>query len=252
VAFDPDACKRIADEARKTLGDLVPTDAAEIRKSLGYGWWKHDLEAAAKLMESAGMKKDGSGKWTLPDGSAWKVPLMSMSETNPTMNRCASMVVECWKEFGVDATLDVRDNPWQIMPLGDYTANLAWTIETWGGHPDLFFFLSSWHSKFYRPSGEQAAGSNSMRWKNPELDRIIEEIQKINFDDEKGIELGREFIKLAAQEMPITPLMSYNVFTVCDETYWTGYPTSDNPYTDPVPNWANTKYMFIKLKPKSA
>lgn len=249
--FDPDACNRIAEEARKTLGDLVPTDPAEIRKSIGMGWWKYDLKAAEQLMLDAGMKRGSDGKWKLPDGSDWKVPMMSMNQSNPTMNRCASMVAECWSEFGVDTMLDARDNPWDIMSLGEYSANLAWTIETWGGHPDLFFFLSSWHSKFYQPSGTRASGSNSMRWKNPELDRIIESIQKLDFDDPKGIELGREFIKLAAQEMPITPLMAYNVFTVCDTTYFTGYPTAEDPYTDPVPNWANTKYMFIKIKPKA-
>jgi peptide/nickel transport system substrate-binding protein len=90
-----------------------------------------------------------------------------------------------------------------------------------------------------------------MRWKNPELDRIIESIQMLDFDDEKGIELGREFIKLAAQEMPITPLMAYNVFTVCDTRYFTGYPTSEDPYANPVPNWANTKYMFVRITPKA-
>ena len=40
-------------------------------------------------------------------------------------------------------------------------------------------------------------------------------------------------------------------FTVMDDTYWTGYPSAERaPYTDPVPNWANTKYMMVKLKPK--
>ena len=49
------------------------------------------------------------------------------------------------------------------------------------------------------------------------------------------------------------PLMSYNVFTMMDTTYWTGYPSAEtDPYTDPVPNWANTKYMMVKLKPASA
>ena len=175
-----------------------------------------------------------------------------MSESNPTMNRAAAAVVENWKAFGIDTTLDSQASPWPIMGSGEYTANLAWTIETWGGDPDLFFFLQSWHSKFYVPSGESAAGSNSMRWKNPELDNIIESIQSIAFDDPKGVELGLEFCKLAAQEMPITPLMAYNVFTTCDTTYFTGYPTIDDPYTDPVPNWANTKYMFVKIKPKKA
>ncbi len=57
-------------------------------------------------------------------------------------------------------------------------------------------------------------------------------------------QLGQDYIKLAVKEMPTIPLMSYNVFTMMDETYWTGYPTADNPYTNPVSNWANTKYMF--------
>jgi peptide/nickel transport system substrate-binding protein len=34
-----------------------------------------------------------------------------------------------------------------------------------------------------------------------------------------------------------------------DEYYWTGWPHIDDPYTDPVPNWANSRYMFLKLKP---
>ena len=64
-------------------------------------------------------------------------------------------------------------------------------------------------------------------------------------------ELGREYVKIAVREMPTIPLMSYNVFTVMDETYWTGYPSAESaPYTDPVPNWANTKYMMVRLKPR--
>ena len=49
--------------------------------------------------------------------------------------------------------------------------------------------------------------------------------------------------------MPIIPLMSYNVFTMMDETYWKGYPTAADPYTNPVPNWSNSRYMMVRLKP---
>ena len=93
---------------------------------------------------------------------------------------------------------------------------------------------------------------NWSRWSNPELDKIIEQIRAIAFDDPKGIELGKEFVKLAVQEMPIIPLMSYNVFTMMDETYWTGYPTAADPYTNPVPNWSNSRYMMVRLKPDAA
>jgi len=250
--YDPTAAQRIADLARQSLGELVPTDADTIKKYIGAGWWKNDLKAAEQLMLDAGMKKGGDSKWQLPDGSAFKVPLMGLGESNPTMNRAAAAVVENWKAFGIDATLDAQANLWPIMSSGEYSASFAWTIETWGGDPDLFYFLQSWHSKFYVASGEPAAGTNSMRWKNPELDQIIESIQEISFDDPKGVELGLQYCKLAAQDMPITPIMAYNVFTTMDTTYFTGYPSVDDPYTDPVPNWGNTKYMYIKIKPKKA
>jgi len=251
--YDSTAAQRIADEARKSLGDLVPTDPEIIKKYTGAGWWKYDLKAAEQLMLDAGMKKGGDGKWQLPDGSPFKLSLMSMNESNPTMNRAAAMVTENWKAFGIDTNLDSQANPWAIMSSGSYSSNLAWTIETWGGDPDLFFFLQSWHSKFYVPSGKPANGSNSMRWKNAELDKIIESIQQIPFDaTDKTVELGQQFVKLAVQEMPITPLMAYNVFTTMDTTYFTGYPSIDDPYTDPVPNWGNTKYMYLKIKPKNS
>src|SRR6185369_9656211 len=140
------AAQRIADEARKTLGDLVPTDPATIKKYTGAGWWKNDLKAAEQLMLDAGMKKV-NGKWALPDGTPFKLPVMSMNETNPTMNRAAAMVAENWKAFGIDTSLDSQANPWAIMSSGNFTTNLAWTIASWGGHPDLSYFLSSWHSK---------------------------------------------------------------------------------------------------------
>ncbi|MBX2999080.1 MAG: ABC transporter substrate-binding protein [Caldilineaceae bacterium] len=249
--YDPEAALRIAEAARASLGDMVPTDPAEIRKSIGYGWWKYDLDAAEQLMLQAGCTRNSAGKWLLPDGNLFTIALMAEGETRPIMNRGASMIVENWQEFGIEATLDVRDNATRtrLALLGEFDADFHWTIETWGGHPDLFFFLESWHSSLYRPSGENAVGRNRMRWQHPDLDRIIESIQRLGFDDPRVIDLGIEFIKLAATEMPITPIMSYNVFSVCDETYWEGFPTSEDPYTNPVANWANTKYMFVKIRP---
>ena len=250
--YDPTAAQRIADEARKSLGDLVPTDPDIIKRYIGAGWWKRDLDAAEQLMLDAGMQKQ-DGTWAMPDGSEFRVPLMSMNESNPTMNRLAAQIVENWREFGIDTSLDAQANPWVIMQHGEYTANLAWVVETWGGDPDLFYFLQYYHSRFYTPSGQQASGNpGGVRWKNAEVDQIIEALQQLPFDaTDQTVELGLQYCKLAAQEMPTTPLMAYNVFTTMDTTYFTGYPSIDDPYTDPVPNWGNTKYMFVKIKPKT-
>ena len=110
LPYDAGAGTRIAEAAREGLGDLVPTDEAEIRKAIGYGWWKYDLEAAEKLMLQAGCTRDSAGKWLLPSGDLFTVALLAEGDTRPVMNRAAAMIVENWVEFGIDATLDVRDN----------------------------------------------------------------------------------------------------------------------------------------------
>ena len=134
---------------------------------------------------------------------------------------------------------------------GDFEAIISWSVETFGGLPDLAFFLDSWHSDFVAEAGKPQPPRNWQRWQNPELNRIIEEIRTVAFDDPKSLELGREYVKLMVEEMPIIPLMSYNVFTVTDTKYWTGYPTAADPYTNPVPNWGNSRYMMVKLRPQA-
>jgi peptide/nickel transport system substrate-binding protein len=247
--FDPTIGQQIAEMLRPSVGDQVPTDPAEISASFGTGWWKQDLEAAAQLLERAGFTRRGND-WYMPDGQRFSIKLVVEGEARPVMTRGGAMIAEQWRRFGIDATTESAQAAFLTRRNGgDFEAIISWSVETWGGHPDLSFFLDSWHSQFVQPAGSVQTPRNWSRWSHPELDKIIEQIRGVSFEDPKGVELGREFVKLAVREMPIIPLMSYNVFTMMDETYWTGYPTAKDPYTNPVPNWANSRYMMVRLKP---
>ncbi|MEZ2128780.1 MULTISPECIES: ABC transporter substrate-binding protein [unclassified Sinorhizobium] len=248
--YDPTIGKQIADMLRPSMKDQIPSSPEEIATAIGRGWWKPDREAATELLEKAGFTKQG-GKWHQPDGKPFSVKVMVEGDLRPVMTRAGSIIVQQWRQFGIDANIDVAQGTLiDRRGVGDFDTFIGWSVETWGGHPDLSFFLDSWHSQFVAEIGKVQPPRNWQRWSEPRLDKIIEEIRTIDFDDPRGIELGLDYLKLAAEEMPTIPLMSYNVFTVMDTTYWTGYPNAaDAPYTDPVPNWANTKYMMVKLKP---
>ena len=43
--------------------------------------------------------------------------------------------------------------------------------------------------------------------------------------------------------------MSFNVFVAMSERYWTGYPNAENPYANPVNNWANSRYILTQIAP---
>jgi peptide/nickel transport system substrate-binding protein len=250
--YDPTVGKQIADMLRPSMGDQIPSDPKEIAKAFGRGWWKPDPQAATELLERAGFTKRGN-EWFTPDGKRFTIRITVEGDLRPVMTRAGSMIAQQWRQFGIDATTVVAQGSLlDRRNSGDYEAIISWAVETWGGHPDLSFFLDSWHSQFIAEPGKPQPPRNWSRWSHPELDKIIEQIRGIGFDDPKGIELGKEYIKLVAREMPTIPLMAYNVFTVMDETYWTGYPNAETaPYTDPVPNWGNTKYMMVKLRPKN-
>jgi peptide/nickel transport system substrate-binding protein len=246
--YNPNIGLEIAEMVRAEFGDEVPTDEDEIRRSFGYGWWNQDLEAAAALLRSAGFTEDGGG-WIMPNGEPFEFTLNN-AFADGVMNRLGSIAAQMWTEAGVPVTAEVAPDGWQRQEVGDYEANMAWSVETWGGHPDLSFFLDSYHSDYIVEPGEIQPARNWMRWQNPELDAIIEEIRTVPFDDlERNVELGRQFVRLHLQEMPNIPVMSFNVFVALSERYWTGYPTAENPYANPVNNWANSRYILTQLAP---
>jgi len=247
--YDPTVGKQIADMLRPSMGEQIPSDPAVIANSFGLGWWKPNVAAAGELLTRAGFRKQGN-QWLTPDGKPFVVRLMVEGDLRPVMTRAGTMIVQQWKQAGIDARIDVAQGTLLTRrAAGDFDAFIGWSVETWGGHQDLSYFMDSWHSQFVAQPGQPQPLRNWQRWSHPELDKIIEDIRKIGFDDPKGVELGRDYVKLMTREMPIIPLMAYNVFTAMDQTYWKGYPTADDPYANPVTNWGNSRYMFVRLKP---
>lgn len=243
--YDPDLTLRIAESLRRQF-EGIPRDEEGIRRSLGYGWWAQNLEAAELLLEDAGFTKRGRD-WYLPNGERFSVRLTYSSEG--VLSRLGSIIVQQWQQAGVHATGNSSPQMWDEMFNGDFETQIGWSVETWGGHPDLSFFLDSWHSEFVAEPGERQTARNWQRWSHPELDRIIEEIRTIDFNDPRGVELGQEFVRLTVEEMPTIPIMSYNVFSVQSDRYWTNFPTAQNNYANPVTNWANGRYILNMIRP---
>ena len=246
--YDTTVAAKIGNMVRPQFGDAVPKDPARLAAMLGQGWWKYDPKAASDLLIKAGMTNKG-GKWYKANGEQFKITLLNWGTGNPTLQRLGTMVAEQWTDFGIETTaLWAQDNGTNYN-LGEYDVNMGWNIESWGGNPDLSYFADTMHSRFYTPVGTIHNGRNQVRYKSAELDKILDKVNVTDFNDTaKNAALGLEFLKLTTKDMPTIPLMSYNVFSSQDNTYWTGYPNFDHPYANPVTNWANSRYIFTQLK----
>ena len=246
--YDPTISEQIAALVKPQWGDSIPDDADQLKRMFGFGWWKQDPAAAASLLQKAGFTKNGN-QWLKPDGTPFTIKLMVEGDNIPTLARAGTIIAQQWSMEGIQTTVDVAGpTNGQRLGGGDFDVAIYWTVETWGGHPDLSFFLESYHSEFIKPAGETQPPRNLTRWEDERLDAIIEANRTVNFDAPEVAELGMDYLKLAVEEMPFIPLMAYNKFAPFDATYWTGYPSAADPYSASGPFWSNLRYMVVALK----
>lgn len=247
--YDPDAPQRVVEYAR-SRGYVVPEDQAAQDQAFGLGWYKYDPEAATKLLVKNGFSQDADGKWLLPDGTPWKIEVLSRSDTSHLSFKNAAAAVQQWKQFGIDAVQVPSDNSSSLAQTGDYDVSGEWPAqEPWGAGPDLYRVLDFYNSAYIEPLGTVTPGHTS-RWSSPEMDAIIEQLRQTDpSDHEAVIAIGIEGLKLAVAEMPGIPTFGYIGFVSWDTTYWTNWPGAENPYISPYTHWGPFKYMTPFLTP---
>ena len=164
--------------------------------------------------------------WLKPDGTPFAFRLQVEGDAIPTLARAGTIIAQQWQQQGIDVKVEVAGpTNGRRLTTGDFDTAIFWSIETWGGNPDLSFFLESYQSQFIRPLGQVQAPRNLQRWQDPELDKLVEANRKVPFNSPEVPKVGEQFLKLAVEQMPMIPLMAYNKFAPFDTTYWTGYPT---------------------------
>jgi peptide/nickel transport system substrate-binding protein len=247
--YDDTAPQRVADYARGR-GYVFPDTPEFLEQAFGLGWYKYAPDIAEKLLVKNGFSKDEDGKWLLPDGSPWKIAFLTETTLSGMNARNAVAAVQQWKKFGIDAEVFPSEAGADLIAVGDFDVSGNWPAqEPWGAGPDLYRVLDRWNSAYIRPVGERTQG-HSCRWTSEKMDAIIKELRETDpFDTEAVIAIGIEGLKEAVTNMPGTPTYGYIGFIGWDEYFWTNWPGSENPYTEPYTHWPNFKYMTPFLEP---
>jgi peptide/nickel transport system substrate-binding protein len=176
--------------------------------------YPYDPDKALKLLKEAGWADtDGDGILDkvidgkrVPFRFEFKVP--SASQTGKSI---LLVLQEELRRHGIVAS--VRELDWTIF-LDDVknhrfdAVTLAWSMPP--SEPDEY---QVWHSS-------QAAnkGSNAISYKNPRVDKILEEYRR-EFDEKKRIELYREFQRILNEEQPYTFLFARKSVTAVQRRF---------------------------------
>ncbi len=250
--YDPTVPDQIAAWAEEQ-GFTVPGEPHEV---FGTGWWNYDTDAAEKLLIKAGLSRAGDGSWQTPDGEPWVLDLQSDPSENDAY-RMGQAAFDMWTDFGVEVNFSTLDrNTWsQNHYVGEYEVSTPWTSFALASG-DMWPQIRGRHSKYYAPVGEDyrpLGGDGVRRLQDARSDELIDAMEAVNpvSQEAENIELGIQFLQNWVENMFDITAIAFKKFVTWDETYWTGFPTAENPNYQPLYWFQGGKYAIQNLRPTS-
>ena len=248
--YDPTVPDQIAAWAEEQ-GFAVPGEPHEV---FGTGWWNYDTDAAEKLLMKAGLSRGGDGMWMTPDGEPWVLDLQSDPSENDAY-RMGQAAFDMWTDFGIEVNFSTLDrNTWsQNHQVGSYEVSTPWTSFALASG-DMWPQIRGRHSKYYAPVGEDyrpLGGDSVRRLKDDRSDELIDAMESVNpvSQEAENVALGIEFLQNWVENMFDITCIAFKKFVTWDETYWTGFPTAENPNYQPLYWFQGGKYAIQNLQP---
>ena len=189
---------------------------------------KHDTlefnpRKGEEILVRKGWKRDGAGFWEDTQGSRLTLDIIGFGASGPATG---PVVTELLRRQGVDARFSLPPDFDGRFQKGQY----AGAIYGHGGSVnDPYHTLRLYQSTTVAVPGGHLV--NFSRWKNPAYDKIVDEVFVTDPSDKtKLTELFRKAMEIWISELPDIPLV-YNYHRIpMNTTYWTNWPTEQNPY----------------------
>ncbi len=208
-----------------------------------YGIGTFDKAKGDELMEKAGYKKSASGMWE-KDGKV----LSAIIEAIPILNGTAPIVAQQLRNAGIDASF--RSTPESRAILRDGKYDLA-LFGHRGSTIDPFDTLENYHSKNAFEVGRPTL--LPARWSNAEYDAFVEKLAQIPPDDPRVMDLVKGAMEVWLREAVEVPINEWYHRIPMNQTYWTNWPSQENPYMLPASFYTSGTFGYVmpKLKPAS-
>jgi peptide/nickel transport system substrate-binding protein len=178
-----------------------------------------------ELLTAKGWKKDGTGFWADAQGNHLKLDIIGFGSSGPAIG---PVITELLRRQGVEASMSLPPDFDDRFNKGQY----AGAIYGHGGsvndpYPTLRLYQSA---SVAVPGGHQV---NFARWKNEAYDKIVDEVFVTDMKNKtKLTELWRKAMEIWIPELPDIPLVHNFHRLPMNTTYWTNYPTEQNPYVN--------------------
>jgi len=199
----------------------------------------YDPDQSAALMTEAGFTMNGNGLWE-KDGETVNATIQGMEGIHSDI---VPILVEMLRNAGFEGSVNFGTDAYQNMADGvpglymfGHGASLL----------DPYAALELFHGRFSESIGTAAGNNRFSRYKNPEYDAILDEMAPLGSDDPKFQELAAKALEIYWREQIDIPIIQWLHRIAYNQTYWTNWPTEDNPsFGENGAFWAHTGMLVV-------
>ncbi|MFP2956917.1 ABC transporter substrate-binding protein [Myxococcus sp. 1LA] len=189
-------------------------------------WVKHDLEAAKRLLDEAGLKEGPDGLRRKADGQPLALDIEVVGGWSDWV-RAGQVVARDLRKLGVQAQLRTYEfGAWYArLQKGEFQLAISWSLD---GPTPYTFYKWQLSPRTVRPVGEVAA-SNWHRFGDAEADELLSRFERADSETEQHALMAavqRRYSELA----PSIPLFPNPSWGESNSRRFTGFPTEQNPY----------------------
>ena len=167
--------------------------------------------------------------------------VITVNNSNPGHTRSVDIIVEQLRSAGIEASARPVDNgTWwgDVGPNGLF--DITWSWLSCGSINEPWASMDRYSAQYVRPVGERSPGwNNAARWDTENTaaysaaySAIVEEIGSLPLGDPAIPGLVAEAYSYLMEDMPFITLLQASSLVPFNTTYWTGWPTADNPYAN--------------------
>jgi peptide/nickel transport system substrate-binding protein len=208
-----------------------------------YPTLKYSPSDTASILKSKGYQQK-SGKWVGPDGQPLtiQISIFSPSILGDVWGSAAQLLQQQLQAAGI--TADMQPGDWNVIFAARTPGKPAFGAQTWfecGSVTEPWGTLNRYTTS--------PGNDNPSNWTNAKYNEVVDQIGRLAPSDPKIPGLFRQALAIYLQQLPVIPLIQRPEPIVTNTTYWTGWPTAKNGYTQPAPWIMNFHQVILHLRP---
>jgi peptide/nickel transport system substrate-binding protein len=206
--------------------------------------FEYNLEKATALLDEI-CPKNAAGK-RMYKGKEVNLEIITPAQKDKDEYAIANVLVTDLAKVGVPATLRSLSGSVhsEKFERGEYDIDSSWA----GFAIDPEQLYTDWESSRARPIGKNAAGKNKMRFRDPEFDKISQQLAGMDPNSEQAKPLLDQALEIYFQKLPLLPVIQTGYPQFFNTAFWTGWPTDDDLYEVPLNWWPHFTFVLARIK----